>query len=168
MLVSGQRHRWRHEGVWADGTAAAVFHIGEGIAVAGSDRLWPIVRRDGIRTLTLPSTQGGTALANYFVGNEGLFQPITRITLGDNRVGGYDLIGAGWRGSWLTPHGERGRALTFLAEGDPAECYNAVPNRGSQAVPFAAMLLVAYVMIEDDLKDGWRVRHSFAAASAGR
>jgi hypothetical protein len=165
--VLAQHYQWSHVGVWANGAAAATFHIGEGIVVAGSDRLLPIVRRDGIRTLTAPSALGGVALASYFVGNEGLFNPVTRITLGDSRTGGFDLHGNGWRGSWLTPHGGRGRALTFMADGDPADMYKICPAEGAPAIPFAAMLLVAYVMIEHDLKNGWRLRHSFAE-SAGR
>ncbi|BDI33821.1 hypothetical protein CCAX7_58720 [Capsulimonas corticalis] len=165
VLVSAQRYRWYHEGLWADGSAAATFHIGEGIVAAGSDRLWPVVRRDGIRTLTVPSSHGGTALAAYFIGNEGIFHPVTRVTLGDNRAGGFDLLGNGWRGSWLSAHGDRAHALTFRADRDPAEHYLIAPTSGAPAVPFAAALLVAYVMIEHDLKEGWRVRHSFSAAS---
>jgi len=147
------RHPWYYEMVTGDRVMGTV-HLDEGVTITGIPGLMRVTSRDRVTTLWKPGASGKDAMASYFVGNAGLFAKVKRVTLGDSRAGGFELDGNGWRGSWLIDTTSHERAVTFVAQGDPAVCYHIAP--AGQGAPLAVVMLAAYILLDREAH-GWAV-----------
>lgn len=166
LIVPAHRFLWYYEARTPGGELAATIHLEEGVVMSGCDGLWRVTQRDGVYTLTSPAGIGSAPAASYFVGNAGLFQPVRRLTLGDERVGGFEVGGNGWRGGWLTSADSENRVLKMSGEGDPPSVYHIAPVTGAPDVPVSAALLLSYVLIEREVRTGcWIPRPQSAAAA---
>ncbi len=162
--MPARRYLWYYMGHSPTGQLVATFHPGEGIVVTGQTEPWRVMRHHGIRTLLMPTPLGGTPLASLFHASAGLFATTCRVTLGEGRVGGWELIGRGWRGGVLRRESNFATAVTLSGEGDPPNLYIMEPS-SHEGIPLPVALLVAYVLIEQEIREGAWVKRPTAPAA---
>ena len=76
-----------------------------------------------------------------------------RVTDGDSRLGGFDIIGRGWRGGLMVRREDKQRAVILRGEGDPPDVYFMEPvPRAAHLPSLASALLIPYVLTERELK----------------
>ncbi len=155
VVVASRRYLWYYLATWPDGSLAASLHLGEGIAPAGETRPWTIMRRDRTRTLLQPVPGGTLTAASYYPGGSGVTGEFFRLTDGDARLGGFDILGRGWRGGVGLRRGTKERCLLLRGDGDPPDVYYIDPLPRATAQPsVAAALLLAYVLTEREVREG--------------
>ncbi|MDQ2800793.1 MAG: hypothetical protein M3Y13_14275 [Armatimonadota bacterium] len=163
LVIPTHRFQWYYAAQWPDGSVAATLHLGEGIVPAREAALWRILQRSGIRTLLKPVARGTEPLASYFAGGQGPTGPVFRLTEGDSRSGGFDILGKGWRGGVLLRHTDKARSVLLRGEGDPPDVYFLEPVASApQPLSLPAALLVAYVLIEREVKEGSWIKRPVA------
>jgi hypothetical protein len=166
LIIPAHRYLWYYEARTSTGELAATLHLEEGIVIPGFDGLWRVSHRDGVYTLNAPTGNGSTPVASYFVGNAGLFNPVRRLTLGADRLGGYEIGGNGWRGGWVTHADTGARVLMMTGDGDPPNVYHVTPARNAPSVPMPAVLLLSYILTEREVRNGcWIPRPRSAVAA---
>jgi len=156
IVVQSRRYLWYYQATWPDGSLAASLHLGEGIVPAGEARPWGIMRRDRTRTLLQPTPSGAlTTAASYYPGGSGVNGEFFRVTEGDSRLGGFDILGRGWRGGVGVRRDTKERCLLLRGDGDPPDVYYVEPLPRATAQPsLAAVLLLAYVLTECEVREG--------------
>jgi len=163
VIVPAHRYLWYYEARTLTGELVASIHLDEGIVIPGHAGLWRVTQRDGVYTLNAPST--GVTVSSYFVGNAGLFNPVRRLTIADDRSGGFEIGGNGWRGGWVTDADTASRVLKLTGDGDPPNVYHVGPVKNAPPVPLSAVLLLSYVLTEREVRTGsWIPRPRSAAA----
>ena len=155
IVVSARKYLWYYVASWPDGSLAASLHLGEGIVPAGETQPWRIMRRDRTRTLLRPATQGTEAAATYGPGGSGAGGEFARIHDGEEKRGGFDVLGRGWRGGVVVARDGKERTLLLRGDGDPPDVYYMEPLPRVAAQPsVAAALLLAYVLTEREVREG--------------
>lgn len=155
VVVASRRYLWYYLATWPDGSLAASLHLGEGIIPAGESQPWHVMRRDRIRTLLEPTGQGLVPVASFYPGGSGVDGEFFRITEGDSRLGGFDILGRGWRGGVALRRRTKERCLLLRGDGDPPDVYYVEPLPKAPAQPsLASVLLLAYVLTEREVREG--------------
>ena len=155
VVVPTRRYQWYYTAAWPDGSLAASLHLGEGIIPAGEARPWTVMRRERTRTLLQPSPSGLVTAASYYPGGSGVNGEFFRLTEGDSRLGGFDILGRGWRGGVGVTRDAKRRCLLLRGDGDPPDVYYVEPIDRAPAQPsVAAALLLAYVLTEREVREG--------------
>lgn len=155
VIVPPRRYLWYYAATWPDGSLAASLHLGEGIAPAGETRPWGIMRRDRTRTLLQPGPSGSETAASFYPAGSGVNGAFSRLTEGNSRLGGFDILGRGWRGGVGVTRETKQRCLLIRGDGDPPDVYYLEPLPHAPAQPsLAAALLLAYVLIEHEVREG--------------
>ncbi len=155
VVVSSRRYLWYYVATWPDGTLAASLHLGEGVVPAGETRPWGVMRRDRTRTLLQPNSSGSLAAASYYPAGSGVNGEFFRLTEGDSRISGFDILGRGWRGGVGVRRETKERCLLLRGDGDPPDVYYVEPLPRATAQPsLAAVLLLAYVLTEREVREG--------------
>ena len=153
--MPSRKYLWYYVATWSDGSVAASLHVGEGIVPVGETQPWRIMRRDRSRILLRPTPQGTEAAASYFPGGSGVTGEFFRITDGDTRMGGFDILGRGWRGGVVLRRETKERTLILRGDGDPPDVYYMEPlPRVSFQPSVASSLLLAYVLTEREVREG--------------
>ncbi len=163
VVLPARRYLWYYVASWPDGTPAASLHLGEGIVPAGEATPWRIMRRDRTRILLRPLPGGATeAVASYYPGGSGVGGEFFRINDGEARVGGFDVLGNGWRGGVVLRRDTKERTLLLRGDGDPPDVYYIEPLPRVALLPsLASVLLLAYVLTEREVRQGsWIKRPS--------
>lgn len=151
-LAATPRRRTYYFARWPDGTLAAAIHPREGIWVPGAPEPWCAVRTGGVRALAPAPGFRRAPLASLFVTNAGLGLKTCRLTLGEERTGGWELVGRGWRGGSLRSVADGERVLSLRSDGDPPSVFFLEPVPHSPAVPLCIVLFTAFVLIEHEIK----------------
>ena len=155
VVVPSRRYLRYYAATWPDGSLAASLHLGEGIVPAGENQPWHVMRRDRTRTLLQPTSQGAQTVASYYPGGSGVNGEFFRLTEGDSRLGGFDILGRGWRGGVGVRRETKERCLLLRGDGDPPDVYYIEPLPRASAQPsLAAALLLAYVLTEREVREG--------------
>ena len=156
VVLPTRRYLWYYAATWPDGTPAASLHLGEGIVPAGETAPWRVMRRDRTRTLLRPLPSGATqAAASYYPGGSGVGGEFFRINDGEERTGGFDVLGHGWRGGVVLRRDTKERTLLLRGDGDPPDVYYAEPLPRTALQPsLASVLLLAYVLTEREVRQG--------------
>ncbi|MGI4789921.1 MAG: hypothetical protein ACRYFS_13850 [Janthinobacterium lividum] len=155
VVVSTRRYLWYYLATWPDGSLAASLHIGEGIVPAGETQPWHVMRRDRIRALLQPTPRGTETIASYYPAGSGVNGEFFRLTDGTARVGGFDILGHGWRGGVGIHCESKKRCLLLRGDGDPPDVYYIEPIPRAPTQPsIAAALLLAYVLTEHEVREG--------------
>ena len=155
VIVPTRRYLWYYAATWPDGSLAASLHLGEGIVPAGETRPWGIMRRDRTRTLLQPGPSGAEPAASFYPGGSGVNGEFSRLTEGDSRLGGFDILGRGWRGGVGVTRETKQRCLLLRGDGDPPDIYYLEPLlRAPRQPSLAAALLLAYVLTEHEVREG--------------
>ena len=155
VIVPSRRYLWYYVATWPDGSLAASLHLGEGIVPLGETRPWRVMRRDRTRTLLQPTVQGAQTIASYYPGGSGVDGEFYRITEGESRLNGFDILGRGWRGGVGVRRDTKERCLLLRGDGDPPDVYYIEPLPRATAQPsLAAALLLAYVLTEREVREG--------------
>lgn len=162
IVVPSHKYLWYYVAAWPDGTPAASLHLGEGIVPAGETQPWRIMRRDRSRLLLRPTPQGTEIAASYYPGGSGVTGEFFRINEGEERLGGFDILGRGWRGGVILSRDTKERALILRGDGDPPDVYYMEPvSRASAQPTLAAALLLAYILTVREVREGsWIKRPS--------
>ena len=155
VVVLSRRYLWYYAATWPDGSLAASLHLGEGIVPAGETRPWGVMRRDRTRTLLRPTSQGSQAAASLYPSGSGVNGEFSRLTESNSRLGGFDILGRGWRGGVGVRRETKERCLLLRGDGDPPDVYYIEPLPRAPAQPsLAAALLLAYVLTEREVREG--------------
>jgi hypothetical protein len=155
VVLSSRHYLWYYVAAWPDGALAASLHLGEGIVPAGETRPWGVMRRDRTRTLLQPTSQGAQTAASLYPGGSGVNGEFSRLTEGDSRLDGFDILGRGWRGGVGVRRDTKERCLLLRGDGDPPDVYYIEPLPRASAQPsLAAALLLAYVLTEREVREG--------------
>lgn len=155
VVVPTRKYLWYYVASWPDGSPAASIHLGEGVVPAGETQPWRVMRRDRSRTLLMPTPQGTEVAASYYPAGSGVGGEFFRMTDGDARLGGFDIYGRGWRGGVILRRETKERVLILRGDGDPPDVYYVEPVPRASARPtVAAVLLLAYVLTEREVREG--------------
>ncbi len=155
LVVPTRKYLWYYVATWEDGSVAASIHLGEGIVPEGEVQPWHIMRRDRTRTLLRPTGQGTEPVASYYPAGSGVTGEFFRINDGEERRGGFDVLGRGWRGGVVLRRETKERTLILRGDGDPPDVYYVEPLPRVAAQPsVAAVLLLAYVLTEREVREG--------------
>jgi len=155
VVVPSHKYLWYYVASWPDGSLAASLHLGEGIVPAGETQPWRIMRRDRARLLLRPTPQGAEVAASYYPGGSGFTGGFFRINEGEERGGGFDILGHGWRGGVVLRRETKERTLILRGDGDPPDVYYMEPLPRASAQPsLAASLLLAYILTVREVNDG--------------
>lgn len=167
VIVPTHKYLWYYVASWSDGSLAASLHLGEGVVPAGETQPWRVMRRDRSRLLLRPTPQGTEVAASYYPGGSGVTGNFYRINAGEERLGGFDILGHGWRGGVVMSRETKERTLLLRGDGDPPSVYYMEPLPGVPAQPsLAASLLLAYVLTMREVREGnWIKRPSGSRAS---
>ncbi len=155
VVVPSHKYLWYYVASWPDGSPAASLHLGEGIVPAGETQPWRIMRRDRSRLLLRPTPQGTEVVASYYPGGSGVTGDFFRINVGEERQGGFDILGHGWRGGVALRRETKERSLILRGDGDPPDVYYMEPLPRAAAHPsLAASLLLAYILTMREVREG--------------
>ncbi len=155
IVVPTRKYLWYYVASWPNGRIAASLHLGEGIVPAGEAQPWRVMRRDRSRILLRPTGHGTEAAASYYPGGSGVNGEFFRLNDGEERAGGFDILGRGWRGGVVLRRETKERTLLLRGEGDPPDVYFMEPLPRTYAQPsLAAALLLAYVLTEREVREG--------------
>ena len=155
VVVASRRYLWYYVATWPDGSLAASLHLGEGIVPAGETQPWRVMRRDRTRTLLQPTPQGTETAASYYPAGSGVNGEFFRLTEGDSRLAGFDILGNGWWGGVGVRRETKERCLILRGDGDPPDVYYLEPLARAPVQPsLAAALLLAYVLTEREVREG--------------
>ena len=155
VVVPSHKYLWYYAASWPDGSPAASLHLGEGIVPAGETQPWRIMRRDRSRLLLHPTPQGAEVAASYYPGGSGVTGDFFRINDGEERQGGFDILGHGWRGGVVLRRETKERTLILRGDGDPPDVYYMEPIPRASAQPsLAASLLLAYILTAREVREG--------------
>ena len=155
VIVPSHKYFWYYIASWPDGTPAASLHLGEGIVPAGEKQPWRVMRHDRSRLLLRPTPQGTEVAASYHPGGSGVTGEFFRINAGEERQGGFDILGNGWRGGAILRRETKERALILRGDGDPPDVYYMEPFPDASVQPsLAASLLLAYILTMREVREG--------------
>ncbi len=156
IVVPTHKYLWYYVASWPDGSLAASLHLGEGVVPAGETQPWRVMRHDRSRLLLRPTPQGTTDVAaSYYPGGSGLTGEFFRINDGQERMGGFDILGHGWRGGVAVRRETKERSLILRGDGDPPDVYYMEPFPRASAYPsLASSLLLAYIMTMREVREG--------------
>jgi len=162
VIIPTHKYLWYYVASWPDGSPAASLHLGEGIVPAGETQPWRVMRRDRSRLLLRPTPQGTEIVASYYPGGSGVTGDFYRINVGEERAGGFDILGHGWRGGVALQRQTKERSLILRGDGDPPDVYYMEPlPRAASHPPLAACLLLAYILTMREVREGsWIKRPS--------
>jgi len=155
VVVPSHKYLWYYVASWPDGSIAASLHLGEGIVPLGETQPWRIMRRDRSQLLLRPTPQGTEVIASYYPGGSGVTGDFFRINEGEERGGGFDILGHGWRGGVVLRRETKERTLILRGDGDPPDVYYMEPVPRASARPsLAAALLLAYILTVREVREG--------------
>ncbi len=155
VVVPSHKYQWYYVASWPDDSPAASLHLGEGILPAGETQPWRIMRRDRSRLLLRPTPQGTEVAASYYPGGSGVTGDFFRINTAEERTGGFDILGHGWRGGVVLRRETKERTLILRGDGDPPDVYYMEPVPRASAQPsLAAALLLAYLLTAREVREG--------------
>lgn len=155
VVVPSHKYLWYYVAEWPDGSPAASLHLGEGIVPTGETQPWRIMQRDRSRLLLRPTPQGTEVAASYYPGGSGVTGDFFRINEGEERQGGFDILGHGWRGGVVLRRETKERTLILRGDGDPPDLYYMEPVPRASAQPsLAAALLLAYILTGREVREG--------------
>jgi hypothetical protein len=168
IVIPSHKYFWYYVAAWPDGTPVASLHLGEGIVPAGETQPWRIMRRDRSRLLLRPTPQGTEIAASYYPGGSGVTGDFFRINEREERQGGFDILGNGWRGGVVLHRDTKERTLILRGDGDPPDVYYMEPAPRALSQPsLAALLLLAYLLTMREVREGSWIKRPSSSRPGG-
>ena len=156
-----QRQLWHYEARFQSGELAATMNLGEGIVVPGCTDIWRVTQRNGVCVLV---SEAGPE-ATFYTGGTGIFSRIQRLTLGSERFGGYEVDGHDWSVGWVTQAATGKRVLSIFGDDFAAGTYHVAPTGNGEPPPLSAVMLLAYVLTEREVRNACWIPKPGAAAA---